>query len=286
MVNRRATAPAVGFSTPRPHPVPATGQALAMPVRRPGAAVVWALVATAVALQIAYPRVPSTALATVTAMSVVVFAAATVADVARRTGPRGAVVLLVVAAGGGLAAEALGVATGFPFGSYAYAGTLGPQLAGVPVVVPLAWTMMAWPALVVARTCARGPVAVTALGAVALAAWDLFLDPQMVAAGHWRWLEPEPSLPGLPGVPLTNYAGWLLVSLVVVGLLHRLLPQAATPSGPASVLYLWVYASSVFAHLVYFDLPGSALVGGVVMGLVAVPFAVAAWRSRPAVAGG
>ena len=37
--------------------------------------------------------------------------------------------------------------------------------------------------------------------------WDLFLDPQMVAAGHWTWLDPDPALPGVPGVPLTNYAG-------------------------------------------------------------------------------
>jgi putative membrane protein len=29
----------------------------------------------------------------------------------------------------------------------------------------------------------------------------------------------------------------------------------------------------VLAHLVFFGLPGSALVGGVVMGVVAIPFA-------------
>jgi putative membrane protein len=174
--------------------------------------------------------------------------------------------------------EAVGVRTGLPFGEYAYTGTLGPQVLGVPAVVPLAWAMMAWPALVVARTLARTGPGTVLLGGIALAAWDVFLDPQMVSAGHWRWADPDPGLPLVPGIPLTNYAGWVLVSVLMVGALHRLLPVAhrpgEVPSAPAAALYLWVYGSSVLAHAVFFGLPGSAVVGGIVMGLVAVPFAV------------
>jgi putative membrane protein len=242
--------------------------------------VVWALVAAAVGVQIAYPLTPEVWRTEVTVLSVVVFFVAAVADVARVHGPVGAAVLLGAAGGGGLAAEAVGVATGFPFGQYAYTGTLGPELLGVPVVVPLAWVMMAWPALVVARTLAvRGP-AVVAVGAAALTAWDVFLDPQMVAAGHWTWFHPTPSLPLVPGVPLTNYLGWLLVSVLVMAVLNRALPKERVPSAPAAALYLWVYFSSVMAHLVFFGLPGSAVTGAVVMGAVAVPFAVALARRR------
>ena len=211
-----------------------------------------------------------------------VFCAAAVSDAARVHGPRGAAVLLAVAGGGGLLVEAVGVHTGVPFGTYAYTGDLGPQLLGVPAVVPLAWAMMAWPALVVGRTLAprrRTPVAL--VGGAALAAWDLFLDPQMVDAGHWRWAHPEAAAPLVPGVPLTNYAGWLLVAVVLVGGLDRLLPHRDRPSGPASALYLWVYASSVVAHVAFFDRPGSALVGGVVMGAIALPFARALWAGAP-----
>jgi putative membrane protein len=148
--------------------------------------------------------------------------------------------------------------------------------------------MMAWPALVVGRTLGRGGVRVVAIGAAALAGWDLFLDPQMVAAGHWTWFDPTPALPLVPGIPLTNYAGWLGVSLVLIGLLHRLLrpapvtlptTQSATPPGPAAALYLWAYGSSVLAHFAFFGLPGSALVGGLLVGLVAVPFGFAVWSA-------
>ena len=81
--------------------------------------------------------------------------------------------------------------------------------------------MMAWPALVVGRTLGRRGAAVAALGGGALAGWDVFLDPQMVDAGHWRWAVPDPGLPLVPGVPLTNYAGWVLVSVAIVALLDR-----------------------------------------------------------------
>ena len=240
----------------------------------------WLLTGAAVLLQIVYPLTADAVRTEITVASVLVFCAAAVSDAARVHGARGAAILVAVAGGGGLLVEAVGVRTGLPFGTYAYTGDLGPSLLGVPVVVPLAWTMMAWPALVVGRTLARRlPVAL--VGGVALAAWDLFLDPQMVDAGHWTWAHPDPALPLVPGVPLTNYAGWLLVAVVIVGTLDRTLAAHARPSGPAAALYLWTYGSSVLAHVVFFDRPGSAVMGGVVMGAVALPFALALGSLRP-----
>ena len=239
---------------------------------------VWALVAAAIAVQILYPLTPEAWRTEVTVLSVVVFCLAAVADAARVHGLRGAAVLVATAGGGGLLAESVGVATGWPFGQYAYTGTLGAEVLGVPLVVPMAWVMMAWPALVVGRTLARRGPFVIAVAACALTAWDVFLDPQMVSAGHWSWLDPGHGLPLIPGIPLTNYAGWLLVSTLVMITLHHALPRTDRPSAPAATLYLWVYASSVLAHAVFFGLPGSAMTGGVLMGLVAVPFGVAIAR--------
>ena len=251
------------------------------PFARPAWVLPWLLTAAAVLLQIVYPLVAGAVRTEITVASVVVFCAAAVSDAARVHGARGAAILVAVAGGGGLLVEAVGVRTGLPFGTYAYTGDLGPSLLGVPVVVPLAWTMMAWPALVVGRALA-GRLPVALVGGVALAAWDLFLDPQMVDAGHWTWAHPDPALPLVPGVPLTNYAGWLLVAVVVVGTLDAALAAHVRPPGPAAALYLWTYGSSVLAHVVFFDRPGSALVGGVVMGAVALPFALALGSLRSA----
>ncbi|KAF3469257.1 carotenoid biosynthesis protein [Streptomyces sp. Tu 3180] len=260
--------------------------------RGPGAGrrAVRALAVAAVLCQIPYPLVSGPGRDVLTVVGVVVFCLASLAAAALRHGARGPLVLFAVAGLGGLAVEAVGVRTGFPFGAYHYTGSLGPSVAGVPVVVPLAWVMMAWPALEAGRVLAgsRGRAGTPAarvrtavVGGWALASWDVFLDPQMIDAGHWIWSDPSPALPGVEGVPLTNFAGWAAVSVVMVAAVDaacgRLVRRPAgdgTPGGPAVVLYLWTYASSVLACLVFFGRPQVALVGGALMGLVAVPLAV------------
>jgi uncharacterized membrane protein len=241
-------------------------------VRRPPVPAV--LGGAVVLAQVAYPLTPVGSVRDgLTIATVVLFAVASLAHAALSRGVRAAAVLLAVAGGGGLLAEATGVATGFPFGSYAYATSLGPEVLDVPLVIPLAWVMMAWPAYLVAARLTRAGPARVAVAAAALASWDLFLDPQMVDAGHWRWAEPSPGLPGVDTVPLTNYAGWAVVALVLMVVLSRVLPvepESAVDTVPYA-LYLWTYFSSVLAQLAFFGLPASAFWGALGMGAVALP---------------
>ncbi|MFN2535253.1 MAG: carotenoid biosynthesis protein, partial [Pseudonocardiaceae bacterium] len=178
---------------------------------------------------------------------------------------------------GGFAVEAVGVATGFPFGTYDYSGQLGPKLLGVPLIIPLAWTWMAWPGWLAAVRLARGTPARIVLAAAGLAAWDLFLDPQMVAEGYWTWRAPTPALPGVPGVPIGNYLGWFGFALALMAVLAVAAgARASIPKAqdcPILVLWLWTYASCVLAHAVFLGLPWSALWGGVIMGAVVLPLA-------------
>ena len=53
-----------------------------------------------------------------------------------------------------LAVEQIGFRTTWPFGAYEYSGTLGYQIYGVPLVVPFAWIMMAYPIFIAARRIA------------------------------------------------------------------------------------------------------------------------------------
>src|SRR5690606_7550249 len=122
---------------------------------------------------------------------------------------------LVAASGAlGFAVELCGVATGRPFGHYAYSERLGPRLLGVSWAAAAAWAMMARPAwgvagLVDRRRAGRAPVA-----AAALAAWDVFLDPRMVRDGAWTW----PGGGRYEGVPASNFAGWLVTGAGVFAL--------------------------------------------------------------------
>jgi putative membrane protein len=253
--------------------------------RRPTGAVVglpWLLLAATFAAQVAYPLVEGDRLRQVTIAVVVLAAATCVLHALVHRGLAWALGMFVLTAGGGLAVEAVGVRTGVPFGDYSYSATLGPQVLDVPVVVPLAWTMMAYPVLLAARRLTRRWVPV--VGAFGLAAWDVFLDPQMVADGRWTWADPTPSLPGVPGVPLTNYAGWLAAGFVLMLLLTALLPRDGYPSADESVpatLLVWTWAGYILGNLLWFGQPSTALVGGVLLGVLVVPYAWTLWQSRP-----
>ncbi|MEV0625155.1 carotenoid biosynthesis protein [Nonomuraea wenchangensis] len=175
----------------------------------------------------------------------------------------------VVAAG--YAAEAVGVRTGFPFGEYHYTGLLWPQLGGVPVVVALAWGGMGLAAYGVAAAVATGGPRI-AVGAFALTAWDLFLDPQMVGLGLWTWAEQG----AYRGIPLTNFAGWLLVSALVMLLLERILGGGPRPSRGLAGVYTTMAVMETVGFAAVFQPPDPlvAAAGGMSMGA----FAALAWR--------
>jgi putative membrane protein len=114
---------------------------------------------------------------------------------------------------------------------------------------------------------------------VLFASWDLFLDPQMVGEGYWTWNAVNWTLPGIDGIPLQNFLGWLLTACVLMYLLDRL-PRKAAKDGVPTLMLSWVYASNVLAALVFFGEPAVALWGGLCMGAVVIPWWWRAW-SQP-----
>jgi putative membrane protein len=231
-------------------------------------AVPLALAGAVVALQIAYPLVAQgQSRDRLTVLIVVCFAAASLAHALVWRGAAFTLTLFATTALGGLAVEAVGVTTGFPFGEYRYLDSLGVQVLGVPLVVALAWTMMAYPAYVVSEVIGGGIVRTALVGGWALASWDLFLDPQMVQAGHWEW---QSAAPALAGIPVTNYLAWFVVAVVMMATLRTVAPAeaAVVDDRMPLALYGWTYVSSVMAHALFFGLPTSALVGGLGMGVV------------------
>jgi putative membrane protein len=209
---------------------------------------------------------------------------------ASRGARTGAGVLLVTAATA-VVFEAVGLATGFPYGQYTYSDDLGPTLLGVPFLVPLAWLMMAWPSWLLARRLTRDvrpgrqrPARVV-VAATVFAGWDVVLDPQLVQAGYWTWAHPQPSLPGIDTVPLTNLAGWLLAGLVLMALLDLLVTRTAVEpprSGDGAPLLVlgWMTLGGALAHAGWLGLPGSAVWGVLLAVPALVALAVQARRSR------
>jgi putative membrane protein len=115
-------------------------------------------------------------------------------------------------------------------------------------------------------------------------AWDVFLDPQMVGDGHWTWAHPTPSLPGVDGIPLTNFAGWLAVGALMMLVLTALLPRddphrPGDESLPATLL-VWTWLGYVLGNLFWFGTASVALVGGVLLGLLVLPYLWSLWQDR------
>ncbi|CRK51870.1 conserved membrane hypothetical protein [Rhodococcus sp. RD6.2] len=241
----------------------------------------------AVSAQIVYPLVDGDARDTVTVVVVLALTVAAVAHAWATRGGRWTAIMLAVTAGLGLFSEILGTATGFPFGCYTYAdGRLGPELAGVPLLVPLAWTAGSYPVwIAVTHVVDRSRPAVrVALATVGIVGWDLYLDPQMVADGQWMWCSPHPSPPGLEPIPWTNYLGWLLIAgaiAVTLAWLDRSRPTSTRREDVVPLsLFLWTWLGSALAHAVFLpELGWSAVYGLVGMGIVGVPLVT---RSRRA----
>jgi putative membrane protein len=163
------------------------------------------------------------------------------------------------------AIEAIGVATGFPFGSYSYTHRLQPQLLGVPLLIPLAWLMMLPPSWAVAQRLSRpkGRLVFSALSALAFTAWDLFLDPQMVKWGLWIWRGTS----GYFGIPWTNFAGWFLSSLLITSVVR----PVSLPERPLVLIYSLTWFMETAGLILFWDLKGPAMFGFVGMGIFALP---------------
>jgi putative membrane protein len=231
--------------------------------------------------------------------TVVLGALAAILHASTRLGWRVALALFVAAFSISLASELTGTSTGYPFGSYSYTTQLGYLVGGrVPFNIPTSWFFMLYASLAICgrmlapRDDARTRWRWAAVAALVLTAWDVSMDPAMVATTHWLWHLPP--LEGASpvrrlflsgffyGMPLTNWLGWLLTGFVVARVMLAIVPPSrwsarVAPSRLPLVLYA---ANAVFPLLVC---AGRGMWWAVVLGAaaMAVPLALAVRRGAP-----
>jgi putative membrane protein len=176
------------------------------------------------------------------------------------------------------ALEETGVRTGLVYGHYHYSDMLGTKLGSVPVLIPLAWFMMIYPSWIVARAILRGIdtttwpaiVAQALVAAITTTAWDTVMDPGMSASGNWVWEQGGAYF----GVPLLNYAGWLLTTFIVycgAGLLWRKpQPDASAVANGFAALPVIVYALQATNYMVPSRVAALQVVAVFAMGLPAL----------------
>lgn len=162
-------------------------------------------------------------------------------------------------------AEFIGIKLHWPFGFYHYDPSLGISLNGVPLLVPIAWFTIVYPVLIATtRTIKSWRFLYAALG---IAAWDLFLDPEMVHDHRWIWEKHSPHFPFESAIPLSNFFGWLLAGIGLFSLL-LLMPESSRRNGATFTMpyiYMcWVLFTDVVGNAFFFHRPGVAFIGGVI----------------------
>ncbi len=218
---------------------------------------IWAL--AMMSLPIVLWTVGDGLLPTAVTVTTVLQAAAVVVVLGKARGWWRTIITLGMVAVLGWLVEYIGSTTGVPFGAYHYTDRLQPQVAGVPLLIPVAWFMLLPCAWTVGALLGGGRRWLfVGASVLAFVAWDLFLDPQMVTWDFWRWAQPS----GYFGIPWSNYGGWVLAALVMTLVVR----PPNKPLTPLLVIYGLTWFFEVFGLLFFWGLIGPALVGGVVMG--------------------
>jgi uncharacterized membrane protein len=176
----------------------------------------------------------------------------------------------VIASVVAFAAEYSSTHNGFPFGHYAYTGdTRGDELylSNVPAFVPVSYAVMIYAGRSIATFVTRSKVALIAVGAVATMAVDLVVDPVAVRGSHWflgdlfhyahhgAWF----------GVPLTNFAGWVLTAAVVLAIDETLGAREAVAPARRGIL--------LTAGVLVFNVVLAFAIGAVAVGFAALAVA-------------
>lgn len=177
-------------------------------------------------------------------------------------GPRRAALSLLALSAFGYAIEAIGVVTGLPYGSFYYGDALGGRLLGlVPYLLPISYTPLVIGAVAASwnDSLVNHRVFFIFRAALLLVLMDGVLDPGATFLGFWIW----PEGGAYYGVPLSNYAGWLLSGALAAALLlavgrWRTAPLPGLLDGAILALAFWT-GVAVFSALIVPALLGAAL---------------------------
>ena len=201
--------------------------------------------------------------------TVVLGAVAGIFHAASRLGWRTTLAIFAAGFSLSLGAELAGTTTGYPFGPYSYTTQLGYLIGGrVPFNIPTSWFFMLYASLAIcgrlltARDDGRSRWVWAVVAGFVLTAWDVSMDPAMVATTHWLWH--LPSVEGATlvrrvalsnlfyGMPLTNWLGWLLTGFLVARAMLAIVPPTrwAARVSPTTLPLLLYAANGVLPLLI------------------------------------
>ena len=181
----------------------------------------------------------------------------------RYLGARRAALSLLTLSAFGFAIETVGVATGLPYGEFFYGDALGPKVLNlVPYLLPISYLP-----LVIGAVAASWSDSLEVKhrfldifrSALLLTLMDGVLDPGAASLDFWVW----PEGGAYYGVPISNYAGWLLSGALAAALLlavgrWREAPLPGLLDSAMIAVAFWT-GVALFSGLIFPTLLGAAL---------------------------
>lgn len=191
------------------------------------------------------------------ALLLVLAVATTLAGQAQRLPLQNVLFAGALIAGIGGVVQAIGAATGIPFGAFAYTGKAGGRIFGlVPWLLPLVWGVVIFNARGVARLVFRPwrktrhyGFFIIGLSCLLAMLFDFGFDACASRVSHyWRWQTAQGRLTWY-GTPWINFLGWLLTALLILAFATPFLLNKKPQKSPPFYhpLVVWLALNGVFA---------------------------------------
>jgi uncharacterized membrane protein len=132
--------------------------------------------------------------------------------------------------------EYVGVTTGLIFGDYYYTSKFGPLILGtVPIMIPLAWFCLFYVSFQIGLfifdynfetpLSVQSGLLLSIVQSFIMTFWDISKDVEAVFInGYWVW-ENVNSSSAYFGIPVSNYIGWFVTSLLIYGTFNLILSR-------------------------------------------------------------
>ncbi|MDC3336432.1 carotenoid biosynthesis protein [Flavobacteriales bacterium] len=121
---------------------------------------------------------------------------------------RGDVYILLFSAIIGFGFEAIGVNTGWIFGSYEYGEALGIKLFDVSVIIGLNWAILIYCTMVVVTKISSNKWIKSLLGSLLMVGLDVLMEPVAIKLDFWSWGLHNPP-------PLQNFIAWFIIAYLI-----------------------------------------------------------------------
>jgi len=139
----------------------------------------------------------------------------------------------------GYAVEAIGVATGVLFGSYAYGAFFGFKFFETPLLIGVNWLFLSLSTHGAVQYFTKNPLFLIVVPALLMTGLDFFIEPVAMKLGFWGWENDT--------IPFQNYVMWFATSAFIHGIIYLFRPKIN-----AKISFVVLFAQFAFFVTLYF----------------------------------